>query len=59
MTRYVKGEKHPNAKLTDDQIRAIRALAHDGVGTHALAREFGITATHVKAIVNRTARRSA
>jgi len=48
--RQVRGEKHPQAKLTDAQVAEIRARYQRGMG-EKLGREFGVTATHVLRIV--------
>lgn len=48
------GERNPNAKLTAEQVATIRAryVRHHRVhGGGALAREFGISYTHLKAIM--------
>lgn len=36
------GEKHPNAKLTESDIRAIRALHDAGLDNAAIARQYGV-----------------
>lgn len=50
----LRGEAHGNAKLSDEQIRAIKAryVPRDKVnGSHALAREFGIAQSQVSRYV--------
>jgi len=37
-----RGADHPNAKLTEDNVRRIRALDAEGVTCIAMMREFGI-----------------
>lgn len=41
------------ARLTDEQVREIRALAAQGVEQEVLVERFGISQTHVSQIVNR------
>lgn len=49
------GEKHVQAKLTDDQVREIRSrYAAGGVGQRVLAREYGVSGTTIHGIVHRT-----
>jgi hypothetical protein len=48
-----KGATHHSAKLTEDQVRAIRARAAAGEMQRSLAREFSVTDTVVSAIVRR------
>lgn len=51
--RATKGNKNPQARLTADQVRAIRAQAEDG-DTHAeIAARFSINRSTVSMIVNR------
>jgi len=38
-----RGESHVNAKLTEDQVRAIRREHEAGVGYTRLARKFNIS----------------
>ena len=48
--RMNKGEARPQAKLTDEAVRELRARREKGETVNALAREFGIgksTAWHV------------
>ncbi|MGA7781145.1 MAG: HNH endonuclease [Paraburkholderia sp.] len=50
-----KGESHPKAKLTDDQVAEIRRRYVPGVrgnGSHVLAKEFGVSKTAVRAILS-------
>ena len=47
-----KGTKHPNSKLTDDDIRAIRRSLKSGVD---VAREYGISTANVSLIRSRKA----
>lgn len=41
--RTIKGSNHPKAKLTDDQVREIRARIKSGEYGTRLAKEFGVT----------------
>jgi hypothetical protein len=43
-----RGTRHGRATLTEDQVRLLRSLHHDGVGVTALARQFGIPHKNVK-----------
>jgi hypothetical protein len=51
------GEKHPNAKLTDDQVRTIRREHRPGKGggTFRLARQFGVSPALIWAVAKREA----
>lgn len=49
--RFASGTDHPRARFTEDQIKAIRA-AGDG-NRSAVARKFGTTPSHVRAIQRR------
>jgi hypothetical protein len=51
-----RGTGNPNGRLTDDDIRAIRARAVEE-STTALAKEFNITVGHCSNIVNRRVRK--
>ena len=44
---YVKGESHPNAKLTEEEARLILRSAD---GSELLAKQFGVDPSHVRAI---------
>ncbi|MCA1670323.1 MAG: HNH endonuclease [Thermomicrobia bacterium] len=50
-----RGEQHAMAKLTAAQVQSIRRQATDGCDTAALSREFGVTHSHISAIVHRRA----
>lgn len=47
------GARNPNVKLTEESVRAIRALAASGVRAPELGRRFGVTPTMVHSIVKR------
>lgn len=47
------GERHPRAKLTAEQVRAIRRLRAEGWTLRRLAAEFGVSDHSVHAIVDR------
>lgn len=47
------GEGHHSAKLTEDDIRQIRALAASGVFQRVIAEQYGVTQTNVGQIVRR------
>ena len=49
----IKGERHGNAKLTVERIRAIRAKVRDGASQREVASEFGISQFTVWAICAR------
>lgn len=40
---HVAGEKHGNAKLTEQNVRDIRSRAAAGANKHAMAREYGVS----------------
>nr|WP_309504257.1 HNH endonuclease [uncultured Roseovarius sp.] len=46
-SKYVSGEHHPNSKLTDDQVAAIRASNGTGV---SLARKYGVAQSTISEI---------
>lgn len=50
-----RGEGHGASVLTEANVRELRARAQAGVPQSALAREFGISASHVSQIVRRKA----
>jgi len=50
----VSGEAHYRAKLTADQVSAIRARYAAGETQVALAREFGVSQTNISRIVRGT-----
>jgi len=48
-----RGEQHGNAKLTEDQIHAIRCRADNGEAHSSIARDFNVDRSNVRAIVAR------
>jgi hypothetical protein len=48
-----RGEQSGRAKLTEDQVRAIRRRVSEGEGQGAVARTFGVCLATVNDIVNR------
>ena len=53
---YPHGEKHPAAKLSDDDVRAI-LLRHPTEGTTRLAKIFAVSDTYIKRIIKNQGRR--
>lgn len=51
--KHHRGETHPQAKLTDDNVRAIRALLKQGYTQTNIAKEFGVTQGTISKIHNR------
>jgi hypothetical protein len=49
----VYGSRHPNAKLTEDHVRAMRASLAAGVSRKTLAADFGVSYVTVCAIATR------
>ncbi len=49
--RSIRGERHPNAKLTVDDVSSIRRLARSGVTYRANASVFGVSSANVGYIV--------
>lgn len=54
--RSAHGERHPNAKLTDKQVAAIRREYARGTKVQPLADKYGVSYTTVWAIVNNVSR---
>ena len=59
MTRCVRGEKHPKAKLTDHEVRLMRELRSIGLTYRAIADKFEVHLSTARNIVNYATRRSA
>jgi hypothetical protein len=52
-----RGNDHPRAKLSDNDVQAIRAMFAEGGRTHkAIADKFGVTAARVGQLVRMTSR---
>jgi hypothetical protein len=49
----VRGQRNPNAKLSDDEVRWMRwAAAYSGVGSWRLSKAFGVSLTCAKGVLN-------
>lgn len=48
---HLKGEAHPQAKLTSEQVLQIRKLYAQGFSTNVIAKSFGVSKRNVKSIV--------
>lgn len=48
-----RGEQHPSAKLTAQNVRAIRRLHAKGATCASLANRYGVSGTHIAYIVGR------
>lgn len=53
------GEKHPNAKVSDAEVRIIRSLRSQGVRQNIIAETFGISRAQVYRITNGLQRQTA
>ena len=47
----LRGEAHPSAKLTNEQVKQIRELAKQGFSTNVIARNFKVSTWNVEQIV--------
>jgi hypothetical protein len=45
------GEKNPFAKLTEQQVRAIKTMSRDGVRNFEITRKFGLPKSTVRSII--------
>jgi hypothetical protein len=54
-----RGESHPMAKLSDDQVAALRQARTEGMTQRQLADQFGVSTGTVSNLVNRKYRASA
>jgi 2,4-dienoyl-CoA reductase-like NADH-dependent reductase (Old Yellow Enzyme family) len=52
--KVTRGESHATSKLTDNQVREIRAAYATGVHIAQIARAHGVSWSNVKFIVNGT-----
>lgn len=48
-----KGENHPRAKLTTEQVRQIRDLFSKGFSTNVIARNYKVSTWNIEEIVKR------
>jgi len=48
-----RGENHPKAKLTNDQVLQIRELFSKGFSTNVIARNFKVSKWNIEEIVKR------
>ena len=48
----LRGESHPRAKLTSEQVRQIRTLYNQGFSTNVIARNYKVSKWNVEEIVN-------
>jgi hypothetical protein len=55
---FVNGEKHPNAKLTDEQVVEIKVSLDKGFGLSELGREYGVTPQAIWCIKNNRTRKN-
>lgn len=51
--RIARGERQPQAKLTEDQVREIRLRRADGESAEDLAERYGVKAPCIRKIVRR------
>jgi len=49
----LKGEKHPQSKLTEREVKLIRLLYRADLTQKELANMFGVSRSNIDAIVNR------
>ena len=49
-----RGEAHPRAKLTEDDVHLIRALSKEGLSQRVIARKFYVSKRAIEAIVTGT-----
>lgn len=47
----LRGESHPRAKLTNEQVRQIRDLYKQGFSTNVIARNYKVSKWNVEEIV--------
>lgn len=47
----LRGESHPRAKLTNEQVRKIRELHTQGFSTNVIARNFKVSKWNVEQII--------
>ena len=49
----LRGESHPQSKLTTEQVIQIRELAKQGFSTNVIARNFKVSTWNIEEIVKR------
>lgn len=49
--RYRRGEEHPRAKHSDDDVRLIRELHGEGLGYKSIAKKFETSPSTVRDVV--------
>ena len=54
---YRIGEKHHNAKLTDYEVKLIRALRKNGIKIVEIAKKFKCSSSNISAITNNRTRK--
>lgn len=47
----LRGESHPRAKLTNEQVRQIRTLHNQGFSVNVIARNFKVSKWNIEQIV--------
>lgn len=52
-TKYCRGMAQRNARLTDDDVREIRALSASGMSQHAIAALYPVNRTQIQKIIKR------
>ena len=55
--RLIIGEQHPSARLSDDDVREIRARRAAGEPRRSVAERFGVTTQHITDITRRKERK--
>lgn len=48
---HLKGEAHPQAKLTSEQVIQIRKLYSQGFSTNVISKRFDVSKRNIKSIV--------
>lgn len=54
----LSGTRHPNAKLSDNDVRIIRRMYAEGCATPEIARQFGISREHAWSVATRRDRQT-
>lgn len=47
----LRGEAHPRAKLTEEQVKQIRQLYAQGFSINAISKNFGVSKWNIQQIV--------